>query len=638
MISTTNRATVQPGVTIEQYALAKALPAVFLKMCGLSDFKYEGQSALRVPYFSESGQELAVRVRIALSGDRFRWKSGSRPYLYGLHRLADARKAQYVVLVEGESDCQTLWFHKIPALGIAGAANWNEIRDAHYFEDIETVYIVIEPDKGGAAVLKWLASSVIRHRAKLVTLPVKDASALHLQSPNEFLTHWSAACADAKPWTSAEAEANAAAKAEAWKKCKSLAEASDILKEFADQLSAVGMVGERRVAMLIYLALTSRLFERPVSVAVKGPSSGGKSFVVETTLKFFPAAAFYSLTAMSDRALAYSNEPLQHRHLVIYEAAGMASEFATYLIRSLLSEGRLRYETVEKTKEGLAPRVIEREGPTGLIVTTTSVQMHPENETRMLSLTITDTPDQTAAVFRALAKEGTRPELDFTTWHTLQIWLASETTEVLIPFADRLAELVPPVAVRLRRDFKTILMLVRAHALLHQASRLKDQSGRVIATVEDYKAVRGLVADLVAEGVDATVKSEIREVVQATKGLLDDGRQEVRQVDLGKILNLDKSAISRRVAGAIAAGFLKNEEDRKGRPAKLVIGDALPEDRVVLPVPDRLLNGAGLHGCAVGTDQKIPLTNIDAEKGLIPAMRPRTVTDSEEWQKESERG
>ena len=64
---------------------------------------------------------------------------------------------------------------------------------------------------------------------------------------------------------------------------------------------------------------------------------------------------------MSDRALAYSSEPLQHRHLVIYEAAGMASEFATYLIRTLLSEGRLRYETVEKTKDGLTPRR-DREG------------------------------------------------------------------------------------------------------------------------------------------------------------------------------------------------------------------------------------------------------------------------------------
>jgi hypothetical protein len=41
----------------------------------------------------------------------------------------------------------------------------------------------------------------------------------------------------------------------------------------------------------------------------------------------------------------------------------MASDFATYLMRSLLSEGAVRYETVESTKNGIKPRLIEREGP-----------------------------------------------------------------------------------------------------------------------------------------------------------------------------------------------------------------------------------------------------------------------------------
>ena len=105
-------------------------------------------------------------------------------------------------------------------------------------------------------------------------------------------------------------------RSEAWEKCQELAGYPHILDEFASELSSVGVVGERRAAQLIYLAVTSRMLDRPVSVAVKGPSSGGKSFVVELTLKFFPPEAFYALTAMSDRALAYSSEPLKHRHLV----------------------------------------------------------------------------------------------------------------------------------------------------------------------------------------------------------------------------------------------------------------------------------------------------------------------------------
>ena len=48
------------------------------------------------------------------------------------------------------------------------------------------------------------------------------------------------------------------------------------------------------------------------------------------------------------------------------EAAGVQGEFGNYLVRSLLPEGRLVYEFVEKTKDGLRNRRIEREGPTGL--------------------------------------------------------------------------------------------------------------------------------------------------------------------------------------------------------------------------------------------------------------------------------
>jgi hypothetical protein len=613
--------TAQSGLTLEQYATAKALPLDFLNTCRMMELTYDRKLALRIPYLGADCEELAVRFRIALEGDRFRWKSGSKPCLYGLHRLSEAQKAGQVVLVEGESDCHTLWFHGVPALGIPGATNWREERDARHLDGIETIYVVVEPDDGGDAVREWLSSSTIRHRAKLIRLPAKDPSALYLEEPKEFSRRWQLACQGATPWTTVEAEANAAERTEAWEKCNGLACKTDILKEFADELSAIGVVGERRAAKLIYLAVTSRLLERPVSVAVKGPSSGGKSFVVESTLKFFPPEAFYALTAMSDRALAYSSEPLRHRYMVIYEAAGMASEFATYLIRSLLSEGCVRYETVEKTENGLEARLIEREGPTGLIVTTTSLRLHPENETRMLSLTITDTRDQTAAVFRALAQENNRVEIDLTPWHSLQTWLAKGLTRVVIPFADQLARLVPPVAVRLRRDFKTVLMLIRAHALLHQASRLSDEKGRVIATVEDYAAVRDLVANLVAEGVDATVKPEVRELVETTAQLLEGGLAEVRQTELKEALKLDKSAISRRVASALDGGFLKNLEDRKGRPTRLVLGDPLPANHEVLPLPDQLISADGLRGCTVDPGDNAPPPSETLQKAPPEAAR-----------------
>jgi putative DNA primase/helicase len=174
------------GLTLEQFAAEKQLPPVLLGTCGLSDGKLNGRRAVKIPYLGVDGTVAALRWRIAMVGDRFRWQSRSKPQLYGLNRLQEAREAGSVVLVEGESDCLTLWFHGIPAIGIPGAANWREDRDAAHLDGIDTIYAVIEPDRGGDTVCKWLAQSTIRHRVKLLTLPLKDPSAMHLADPDGF--------------------------------------------------------------------------------------------------------------------------------------------------------------------------------------------------------------------------------------------------------------------------------------------------------------------------------------------------------------------------------------------------------------------------------------------------------------------
>ena len=121
--------------------------------------------------------------------------------------------------------------------------------------------------------------------------------------------------------------------------CEELALAPRILDRFADALESIGLVGEERAAKLLYLVLTTRFLPQPVSAVVKGPSSGGKSYVVATVLRFFPDNAHHDLTAMSERALAYSNESFKNRFIVVYEATGLRGDIASYLVRSLLSEG-----------------------------------------------------------------------------------------------------------------------------------------------------------------------------------------------------------------------------------------------------------------------------------------------------------
>jgi hypothetical protein len=106
----------------------KGLPVRFLEGLGLTDLAhYVGHPAVRIPYRDPDGAEGPVRFRLALEkgegGDnRFAWKKESKPTLYGLDRLDRAREAGYVILVEGESDCHTLWYYGFPALGVRGPA------------------------------------------------------------------------------------------------------------------------------------------------------------------------------------------------------------------------------------------------------------------------------------------------------------------------------------------------------------------------------------------------------------------------------------------------------------------------------------------------------------------------------------
>jgi hypothetical protein len=602
------------GCTLAQYAEAKQLPIEFLKNLGLRDMPYQGTPAVRIPYLVSGGATASVRFRIALDAkDRFRWRTGDKPQAYGLWRL-DTKAT--VTLVEGESDCHTLWYHGINAVGIPGANNWREDRDAPYLADCERIYVVIEPDQGGKAVLDWIEASSIRDRVWLVDLGEhKDTSNLHVDDPDRFNERWAEALTKAEKWSDRQTALRTLEAGEAFVRCADLAKSPSILDRFAVDLRSLGLIGEESNAKLLFLALASRFFKQPISVAVKGPSSGGKSFLVETVLNFFPNSAFYALTAMSEHALAYSNEPLRHRFLIIYEASGMESDLQSYLIRTLLSEGRIRYETVEKTAEGMQPRLIEREGPTGLLVTTTAVRLHPENETRLLSLTVTDTSKQTRGILRAIAEGAVNGDIDCDSqpdneWHDLQMVLAAGEHGVVIPYATTLVELLPPVAVRLRRDVTQIFNLIRAHALLHQYTRTRDQNGQIVANDEDYRAIYDLVAPIIADGVEQTVSDSVRQTVDVVEELQNEGMAEISNAVLAKKLNLDKGATSRRVRQAKHRGFIKNLEDKKGKPARLVIGDPMPEDLDVLPKPETLEEV--LHCCSVvGGDRDHPLPPHD---------------------------
>lgn len=587
--STHQRSTDRP-CTLENYAEYVQLPLEFLKSLSLETYYRLGKPAVRMSYLDATGEEvLLIRSRVSLTGKpKVMTRKGDKHRLYGLWKLEDAREAGYCWLLEGESDTQTAWYYKEPAAGIPGANGW-KAEWASELEGTERLYFVIEDEAGERCWEKLAATPEIRERLYRVELEgVKDLSGLHKSNPQGFSEALEQARKNATAWLDiAESEEQERAR-QAWSRCAELAESPDILAEFIADLERCRLVGEEKNAQLLYLVFTSRLLEKIVSAAVKGVSSAGKSYLVGQVMSFFPEGAFWFFTGMSERTLLYTEESLSHKHIILSEAVGMGGDFQEYVIRTLLSEGFLEYEFVEKTAEGLRPRRIHKEGPTGFVTTTTRNTLNAENETRYLSLTVTDTREQTRSIFKAIAGD-LREEPDRQRWHALQNFIEAGERRVSIPYAATLAEKMGDVAVRLRRDFAVVLSLIKTHAILHQATRKRDSEGRILADLTDYAKVRELVADLVAEGVEATVPATIRRTVAAVEKLIAEGDEDqVTTREVAAELDIDKAAASRRVRSAIDRGYLKNLEDRKGRPARIVLGEPMPEDAEILPSVEKL--------------------------------------------------
>jgi hypothetical protein len=190
------------GLTLAALAEAKRLPVDFLVGLGLGDLPDSGVGIL---YFDRTGAEIAAKRRTALKAkEGSYWPRGRPLAAYGQWRLNDAEKAGFLILVEGESDCWAIWFHNLPALGIAGA-NASKTLVKEYVEAVETIYIHREPDQGGTTfvegMVKQLAAIGFTGKVFELRMPdgIKDPADLHVADSDQFKPRMEAAIRTSTP-------------------------------------------------------------------------------------------------------------------------------------------------------------------------------------------------------------------------------------------------------------------------------------------------------------------------------------------------------------------------------------------------------------------------------------------------------
>jgi len=196
-----------PVPTMAELAALKNLPVSVFQEAGVTD----SPQGILFPYPNGAGS-CRVRVRRALSGDRFRWQRGPGAITaYGAWNVERFRPGGTIFLVEGETDTLTGLHLGLPVLGIPGKNLARAVfrEHPHLVSYIQEICVIEETDDyEQRAFLKGVRQGLsdARWEGQLlpVRLPAKDLSELFIERGRagclEALAEAHATAADAPSW------------------------------------------------------------------------------------------------------------------------------------------------------------------------------------------------------------------------------------------------------------------------------------------------------------------------------------------------------------------------------------------------------------------------------------------------------
>ncbi|MCA1714781.1 MAG: DNA primase, partial [Gammaproteobacteria bacterium] len=273
----------------------------------------------------------------------------------------------------------------------------------------------------------------------------------------------------------------------------------NLAERIVSDVEAIGVVGEGTNALVGYLAMVSRLLDKPLAILIQSTSAAGKSTLMEALLSLMPESQRVHYSAMTGQSLFYIGEgDLKHKVLAIAEEEGVRQ--AAYALKLLQSQGELTIASTGKDPQTgkLVTSEYRVQGPVMLCLTTTAIDIDEELLNRCLVLTINETSEQTAAIQQRQRQARTLQGLQakVRSEHVLQAHRAAQTLlrplAVVNPFAEGLT--FASDRVRLRRDHVKYLALIEAIALLHQHQRKVGVTEVDGVRVEYVEVTRGDIA------------------------------------------------------------------------------------------------------------------------------------------------
>lgn len=290
-----------------------------------------------------------------------------------------------------------------------------------------------------------------------------------------------------------------------------------ILQIFGQSLDQTNLHGLRNEAKILFLSYFTRVMQKPVSVLVKGPSSGGKSTLLNTVLAYFPEDTRHEYNGFSEKAIIHSDKIYKNKVLAIHEYAGVSGNNGNVLLRQLLSENHITYEYTHPAPDGsFTTKVKSKEGPTALFMTTTERSIFDEDENRMISLNIPNDPEYNRSALIEISKSMNGRNIegnDYKDWHQLSYEFEQINKHFYIPYLEQLAHNVNVTEARVKRDFAKAASLIGVNALLNRKNR-EQTDDCIIADERDYFEVFELFSSINKADIDGGLSHPLASVIR----------------------------------------------------------------------------------------------------------------------------